>query len=103
MKKNGQKLPHRQLKDLLSPFLDHVKSKVEERPDLILAGWDGIADPRWKGMTQASSFEKGTVVVKVNNAALYSLLVQQEGSKLLKKLQDKFPTSGIKKLKFCIG
>ncbi len=96
-------LPHRQLKDLLAPFLNNVKSRVEERPDLILQGWAEIIDPKWQGMTQASSFEKGTVVIKVKNAALYSLLVQQEGSKLLKKLQAKFPENGIKKLKFCIG
>ena len=103
MKKNGTKLPHRQIKDLLGSFLDEVRSRAELRPDLILAGWAEIIDPKWKGMTEASSFEKGTVVIKVKNAALYSLLVQQEGSKLLKKLQSKFPESGIKKLKFCIG
>lgn len=103
MIKKGQSLPHRHLKDLLTPFLEDVKSRSALRPDLILKGWSEIVDPKWKGMTEASSFEKGTVVIKVKNAALYSLLVQQEGSKLLKKLQAKFPECGIKKLKFCIG
>lgn len=103
MIKKGQSLPHRQLKDLLVPFLDNVKSRAEARPDLIFLAWAEIIDPKWKGMTEASSFEKGTVVIKVKNAALYSLLVQQEGTKYLKKLQAKFPESGIKKLKFCIG
>ncbi len=103
MIKKGQPLPHRQLKDLLTPFLENVKSRTEARPDLILKAWSEMIDPKWRGMTEASSFEKGTVVIKVKNAPLYSLLVQQEGSKLLKKLQAKFPESGIKKLKFCIG
>lgn len=103
MKKNGTKLPHRQIKDLLGPMLEEVRMKAELRPHLVLAAWGEIIDPKWKGMTEASSFEKGTVVIKVKNAALYSLLVQQEGSKLLKKLQGQFPESGIKKLKFCIG
>ena len=103
MIKKGQSLPHCQLKDLLSPFLENVKQRTDLRPDLILQAWAEIIDSKWKGMTQASSFEKGTVVIKVKNAALYSLLVQQEGSKLLKKLQVRFPDSGIKKLKFCIG
>lgn len=103
MKKKGSVLPHRQLKDLLAGFVDKVQDKVDLRPDLVLAEWEKIIDPKLKGMTVASSFEKGTVVVKVKNAALYSLLVQHEGSKLLKKLQLKFPESGINKLKFCIG
>ncbi|MGH2613081.1 MAG: DciA family protein [Rhabdochlamydiaceae bacterium] len=101
--KKGHSLPHCHLKDLLIPFLEKVKSLSEARPDLILKEWAEIIDPKWDGMTQASSFEKGIIVVKVKNAPLYSLLVQQEGSKLLKKLQAKFPESGIKKLKFCIG
>src|SRR5690242_7107198 len=103
MIKKGHALPHRQLKDLLEPFLKNVKVLAELRPDLILKMWAEIIDPKWKGMTEASSFEKGTVVIKVKNAALYSVLVQQEGNRLLKKLQEKFPDSGIKKLKFCIG
>ncbi len=103
MKKKGSILPHRQLKDLLAGFIDDIQTKVDLRPDLILEEWEKIIDPRWKGMTVASSFEKGTVVVKVKNTTLYSLLIQHEGSKLLKKLQLKFPDSGINKLKFCIG
>ena len=103
MIKKRQSLPHYQLKDLLVSFLENVKSRAETRPDLILKEWVEIIDPKWREMTEASSFEKGTVMIKVKNAPLYSLLVQQEGPKLLKKLQAKFPESGIKKLKFCIG
>ncbi len=94
---------NRQLKDLLVDFLDQIKQRSETKPEVILKEWVKIIDPKWKGMTEASSFEKGIVVIKVRNAALYSLLVRQEGSKLLKKLQTKFPESDIKKLKFCIG
>jgi hypothetical protein len=103
MIKKGSSLPHRQLKDLVVPFLEKMEKRVEARPDLILKAWADVVDVKWRGMTEASSFEKGTVVIKVKNAPLYSLLVQQEGTKLLKKLQAQFPESGIKKLKFCIG
>lgn len=103
MKKKGHPLPHCQLKDLLTSFVEKMKARADLRPDLILQEWTQIIDPKWQGMTKASSFEKGTLVINVKNAALYSLLVQHEGSKLLKKLQDKFPESGIKKIKFCIG
>jgi hypothetical protein len=103
MKKKGSFLPHRHLKDLLVSFMGEMKAKADLRPDLILEEWARIIDPKWQGMTKASSFDKGTLVIHVKNAALYSLLIQHEGSKLLKKLQDKYPESGIKKLKFCIG
>lgn len=99
----AKSLPHRHLKDLLPSFLDGVQNRYEERPDRILKGWSEIIDPKWISMTEAYSFEKGVVVVNVKNGTLYSMLVQQEGAKLLKKLQEKFPTSGIRYLKFRIG
>lgn len=107
MAKKGQALPHRHLKDLLPTFLEGVQSRYEDhtekKPDRVLTGWMEVIDPKWHSMTEACSFEKGIVVIKVKNAALYSLLVQQEGSKLLKRLQEKFPNNGIKGLKFRIG
>jgi hypothetical protein len=96
-------LPHHHLKDLLPSFLQGVQSRCKEDPQRILRGWKEVVDPKWNLMTEASSFEKGVVVIKVKNATLYSLLVQQEGARLLKKLQQMFPESDIKKLKFCIG
>lgn len=94
-------LTNKHLKDLLSSALSEIDGKRQERPDLILEGWVQIADEKWKAMTQAISFEKGQLVVKVKNAALYSVLVQQEREKLLKKLQKKFPQ--IKNIIFRIG
>jgi hypothetical protein len=103
MKKKREPLTHRHLKDLLPLFLEDVQIRYEEKPERILKGWREVIDVKWQAMTEACSFEKGTIVIKVKNATLYSLLVQQEGSRLLKKLQEKFPESSIKKLKFCIG
>jgi len=96
-------LTNKHLKDLLQSALSEIDSKRKERPDLILEGWPQIADEKWKTMTQAISFEKGQLVVKVKNAALYSVLVQQEREKLLKKLQKKFPEVEIKNIIFRIG
>ena len=96
-------LTNKHLKDLLPSVLREIEGKRNERPDLILEGWAQIIDEKWRAMTQASSFEKGQLVVKVRNAALYSVLVQQEREKLLKKLQKKFPESKIKNIIFRIG
>lgn len=96
-------LTNKHLKDLLPSVLRTIDSRRNERPDLILEGWSQVVDEKWRGMTQAISFEKGVLMVKVKNAALYSLLVQQEKEQLLRKLQSKFPRSEIKNIIFRIG
>jgi len=96
-------LTNKHLKDLLPSLLREIDGKRNERSDLILEGWAQIVDEKWRQMTQAISFEKGVLMVKVRNAALYSVLVQQEKEKLLKKLQEKFPEAGIKNIIFRIG
>ncbi len=96
-------LTNKHLKDLLPSLLREIDGKRNERSDLILEGWAQIVDEKWRPMTQAISFEKGVLMVKVRNAALYSVLVQQEKEKLLKKLQEKFPEAGIKNIIFRIG
>lgn len=97
------KLTNKHLKDLLPNALHEIESRRAERPDQILEGWGQVIDEKWRPMTQAISFEKGSLVVKVKNAALYSVLVQQEKEKLLSKLQNKFPEVEIKKIIFRIG
>lgn len=96
-------LTNKHLKDLLPSALREIDGRRNERSDLILEEWAQIADVKWRAMTQAISFEKGQLVVKVKNAALYSVLVQQEREKLLKKLQKKFPEAEIKNIIFRIG
>jgi hypothetical protein len=95
-------LTNKHLKDLLPSLLREIEGKRQERPDLILEGWHQIIDEKWRSMTQAISFEKGTLMIKVRNAALH-MLVQQEKGKLLKKLQQKFPEAEIKNIIFRIG
>lgn len=94
-------ITNRHLKDLLSSALQEIRAKQSERPDQILAGWSEVIDPKYKAMTQATAFEKGVLMVKVKNSGLYSILVQQEQAKLLKKLQEKYPQ--VKKIVFRIG
>ncbi len=100
---NKTKLTNRHLKDLLPSLLQEIDSRRGERPDLVLSGWDQVVDAKWRCMTEAVSFEKGVLVVKVKNAALYSLLVQQEQARLLRKMQDRFPEAVLKKIIFRIG
>ena len=87
------------LKDLLPGALLKIESCRQGRPDLILSAWKEVVSERWRAMTDAISFEKGVIVVKVRSAALYSLLVQQQG-KLLRQLQERFPQAALKRIKF---
>jgi len=96
-------LTNKHLKDLLPSLLREIDGKRHLRPDLVLEGWYQIIDEKWRPMTQAISFEKGQLVVKVRNAALHSILVQHEKEKLLKQLQKKFPEAKIKNIIFRIG
>jgi hypothetical protein len=97
------KLTNKHLKELLPSALREISGRRNERPDLILAGWSQVIDEKWRAMTQAISFEKGVLMVKVKNAALYSLLVQQERNNLLRRMQDKFPEAELKNIVFRIG
>jgi hypothetical protein len=96
-------LSNKHLKDLLPSALHEIEKNKSKRPDLVVAGWSEIIEPKWRSMTQAISFEKGQLVVKVKNTALYSLLVQQEKPRLLADLQKKFPAAGLKNIVFRIG
>ena len=96
-------LPHRHLKDLLSPFMRQVERAYAQKPTEVLAKWKEVVKPEWLSQTEPQAFEKGTILVNVKNGALFSILVQHEGAKLLKQLQQKFPASGIKGLKFRMG
>lgn len=96
-------LTNKHLKDLASSALKEIETKKKKRPDLVVAGWREVIEKKWHSMTEAVSFEKGALVVKVKNAALYSLLVQQEKPRLLSQLQKKFPEAGLKNIVFRVG
>ena len=97
------KLTNKHLRDLLPQKLREIEDRRDEKPSVILEQWSQIIDEKWRPMTQAISFEKGVLMVKVKNAALYSVLVQQEKERLLRKMQNKFPEAEIKNIIFRIG
>ncbi|MBI2743162.1 MAG: DUF721 domain-containing protein [Chlamydiales bacterium] len=99
----GTKPTGKKLKDLLPVVLQQINKTYQERPDLILALWPEIIGEKLAHMTQALSFREGVLTVKVKNSALYSLLVQHEKARLLKKLCERFPSSGIRNIIFRIG
>jgi hypothetical protein len=94
---------NRHLRDLLPRALQKIEGKRQERPDLVIAAWKEVIPEKWRPWTEAIAFEKGVVMVKVKNAALYQLLVQQKQGTLLHQLQEKVPEAVLNSIKFLIG
>ncbi len=100
---DGVRSTTRQIRHLLPQLLGQMGSEFKERPDLILAAWPEIIGEKLAPQTEALSFREGILTVKVKNSILFSLLSQHERPKLLKSLQQKFPSITIKGIAFRIG
>ncbi len=100
---DGVRSPVREMKHLLGEVLGSIGHLHATRPDLIVAAWQEVIGPKLSPYTEAMSFREGILIVKVKNSTLYSLLSGHEKPRLLKSLQEKFPSVPIKNLIFRIG
>lgn len=94
---------NKQVAHLLPKMLAKLGKACEDRPDLILAAWPQIIGDKLAPMAQAISFSEGVLTVRVKNSTLYSLLMQHEKTRLLKRLREKFPTVAIRNIIFRMG
>ena len=99
----SEKLTNKQMRDLLPKMLGKIGGLQRDRPDLIVAAWPQVIGEKLAPMTQALSFDKGILWVRVNNSTLYSLLSQHERSRLLRALREKFISVEIKNICFRLG
>lgn len=93
----------RNIGEVLPQVLNNIGRVYLQRPDLILAAWPEIIGSKLSSMTEAVSFESGVLWVNVKNATLYSLLRQNDKSRILKSLRMKFPRTEIKNIIFRVG
>jgi hypothetical protein len=100
---NGVRTTSHQLTAILPKVLTHISANFKDRPDLIMAAWPSLIGPKLAPMTQAVSFERGVLTVRVKNSTLYSLLSQKDKPKLIQALRAKFPQVMIKTILFRIG
>lgn len=103
IRRSKTEISNKHLKDLLPFLLSEINKKKSLNPELIFQAWSRISDTKWKGMTEPIGFEKGVFMVKVKNAALYSVLVQVEYSRLLSQLRHECSHVEIKNIVFRIG
>lgn len=100
---DGQELTSHRFTDVLPRVLSRIADTHKDRPDLILASWPAVVGANLAPMTEAVSFSEGVLTVKVKSSSLYSVLIQQEGKKLLKELKMKFPNVTIRSIRFRMG
>jgi hypothetical protein len=97
---DGSALTTWSLGDVASNALMGIRATHQERPDLVLAAWPEVIGERLAKMTQATSFQDGVLMVKVNNSTLHSLLSQHDRQRVLNGLRQKFPRLQIKNIVF---
>lgn len=90
----------RELKDLLPETLKTIRDKAGQQGEEIFTYWPELLGKEMAKFTEPVSFIDGILTVHVKSATLYSLLVQHERPRLLRRLQEKFSIRG---LSFRIG
>lgn len=100
---SGTKPTARQIQFLLPEVLQSMSNTFKEGGELIMGVWPEVIGEKLASMTQAVSFERGVLRVKVKNATLHSLLKEHEKWPLLAELKKRFPTLTIKDIVFYIG
>lgn len=100
---DGTQVTSHRIHDILPAVLAKIGSVYQQRPDLILVMWPELIGSKLAAMTQAVSFTDGILVVKVKNSTLHSLLSQNEKTRLVGLLRQKFPRVEIKTIHFRMG
>lgn len=99
----GTELTTHRVRDLLHVFLEKLAQQQANQGEQIMAVWPEVIGSQFASMTKAVSFVDGVLLVKVQNATLYSLLSQYERPRLLGVLKKRFPQTEIRALLFRIG
>ncbi len=100
---DGTKVTSHQISELLPSVLSHIDEIYHQQSDKILSAWPEMIGPKLIAMTQAISFIDGVLTVKVKNSTLHSLLSQNDKSRILGMLRQRFPKVPIKTIVFRIG
>lgn len=99
---DGCETTSRHMGDLLSPVLSKIARSVEVEADHVLASWPTLIGPQLAPMTQAVSYQEGTLTIRVKNSTLHSLL-NAERQRLLTDFKRKFPNTPFATIVFRIG
>ena len=93
----------RPISRVLSQIMVEIEDTYSRQPNRVLQAWPEIIGPKLAQLTEASFLKKGTLLVKVKNSALYSLLQQHEKHRLLNTLQERFSKETVRNIVFRLG
>lgn len=100
---DGTAVTTHKMTDLLSQIVFQIRENYQDRPDLVLAAWPEVIGNKLADMTQAVSFIDGVLLIKVKNSTLHSLLSQNDKTRIMASLKNKFPRIQLKNIVFRIG
>jgi len=99
----GNQCTSRKISDVLPSVLGSVERRLQEEPERVIRLWADVVGPEVAKMARAENFFEGTLLIKVQNSTLLSLLARQEKTRLLFELQKRLPKGKIERLLFKLG
>lgn len=71
--------------------MEGLRKGLQDNPETVLSAWPEVIGPAHAPMARAEHFSEGTLVVKVKNSILFSLL-RQDKRRIIERLRRKAPT-----------
>lgn len=87
------------LAQIAPTVVETLRKGVQDNPDTVLLAWPEVVGPVHAQMARAEQFSDGTLVVKVKNSTLYSLLCQDK-RRILDRMRCKAPSVEIRNIIF---
>lgn len=96
----GKKMSFKHVKDILPSVLEGFKKEDFFKVKKVFAN---VVGEKIFKMLKITSFEKGILVVSIENSTLYSLIKRYGKTNILKRMQKKFSKEIIKNIIYKIG
>lgn len=100
---SGNQRTSRSIQEILPKVLESVTKNFEAGGEVILNAWPQVIGERFGPYTEAVSFRRGILKVKVRNSTLLSLLKEHEKGTLQSNFKKLFPNLLIKDIHFTMG
>lgn len=88
---DGTKKVAVEIKELLPGLLEEISRKNMDPREAVFREWFQLIGEKGASLTEPVSLKEWVLCVRVRSSSLYSVLAQYERTRLLQKLQEKFP------------
>lgn len=87
------------LAEITPTVVEQLRKGLQDNPETVLSAWPEVIGPSHAPMARAENFSDGTLIVRVKNSILYSLLCQDK-RRIIERLRCKAPTVEIRNIIF---